>query len=461
MVLAVTLCEHERMRFEGPVTGGQRGRPWGSPLVDLASEGYVEEEWFLDGDATTYELVPGADASTDGRWDTEPTGTLPYRTRVLVRRPEDPARCNGTVVVSWSNVSSGFELLQWEGPETRAGGYVTVHVSAQRVGLTGYKADPRGLHAWDPERYGSLSIPTDAASYGIFADAIRLVAPASAAMGLLPGYDIRRLVATGASQSAGRLHTYVNGVHQHTGLVDGYILDVYAGTGAPITRMSAAGGATGYNAGRLRDDLGVEIMHTNSETETLAYAPLRHPDTEQFVFWEIAGMAHGGASEATMLAKNERDWGFPYGPPVERPAGLVMNDLDKQPVEDASLSWMHRWLADGARPPSIPKIEIAGDPPEIVRDEHGIARGGLRLPAVDVPTATLSGTNDGSRMVQLVGEKIEFTPEQLRALYPSPAEYLARFRSAADTAVAAGYLLPRDADAMVAEAEAAARRWPS
>jgi hypothetical protein len=275
-------------------------------------------------------------------------------------------------------------------------------------------------------------------------------------MGLLPGYDVRHVIATGASQSAGRLHTYVNGVHQHVGLVDGYLFDVYAGTGAPITRMSAEGAPRSYPAGRLRDDLGVEIMHTNSETETLAYAQLRRPDTDHFVFWEIAGVAHGGASEATMVAKNARDWGFPSGPPVERPADLVMNDLDKQPVEDASLAWMHRWLSDGSRPPSLPTIALTGEPPTIVRDAHGIAKGGLRLPAVDVPVATLSGTNDGSLMVQLVGRKTSFSSEQLRALYADHIAYVARFRSAADAAVAAGYLLTRDADAMVADADAAA-----
>ena len=401
----------------GPVTGGRCDRPWGSPLVDLASVGYVEEEWFLEGDAITYELVGGTEPTTDGRWHTEATGSLPYRTRVLVRRPEARARFNGTVVVSWSNVSAGFEILQWEGPETWASGSVTVHVSAQRVGLTGYKADPRGLVAWDPERYGALSIPSDAASYGIFSDATSLVVP-GAATGLLPGFDVRRVIATGASQSAARLHTYVNGVHQHVGLVDGYILDVYSGIGAPITRMSAGDGAARYPAGHLRDDLGVPIMHTNSETETLSYAPLRGPDTEHFVFWEIAGMAHGGASEGVMVAKNARDWGFPYGAPVDRPPDLVVNDLDKQPVEDASLSWMHRWLADGTRPPSLPAIELAGEPPQIVRDADGIAKGGLRLPAVDVPIATRSGTNAGSLMVQLVGSKTRFAPERLRELYP-------------------------------------------
>jgi hypothetical protein len=439
--------------IEGPITGGSHGGPSGSPLVDLAALGYVEEELFLTGEATTYDVVAGTEATTDGRWQTEATGSLPYRTRVLVRRPLDPAHFNGTVVVSWNNVSAGFDILQWEGPETFERGYATVGVSAQRVGLTGYKADPRGLLAWDAARYGTLSIPSDAASYGIFADAVRLVAP-GAVDGLLPGYAVQRVIATGASQSAMRLHTYLNGVHPHVGLVDGYIFDVYAGNGAPLTRASAEGAVT-IAPGQLRDDTGALVLHTNSETEALPHAPLRRPDDERFVYWETAGMAHGGASELVTDAKNLRDWGVPVGAPVDRPAHIVANILDKQPVEDASLASMQRWLTEGTPPPSLSPIEVGGDPLDIVRDEHGIARGGLRLPQVDVPIATLSGSNDGPRLVQLVGMATPFPPERLRELYADHDDYVRRFRVAADAAVAAGYLLPLDAATMIAEAEAA------
>jgi hypothetical protein len=424
-------------------------------LLDLTTVGYVEEEWLLAGDAVTYDFRPGSGPSAESRWDTEATGTLPYRTRAVVRRPADPARCNGTVVVSWNNVSAGFEMLQWEGPETWAEGYITVGVSAQRVGLHGYKADPRGLVAWDPERYGTLDIPSDAASYGIFATAIGLVAPGRAEGGMLPGFDVRRVIAIGASQSAMRLHTYVNGVHPHVGGVDAFLLDVYGGVGAPIARRSADPDAAMYPAGALRDDTGVPLMITNSETEATQFATLRQPDHDRYVYWEIAGMAHGGASGLITAAKNTRDWGFPLEPPVDRPTGLIPNELDKQPVEDASLHRVHHWLVDGVRPPSVAPIEVRGEPPEIVRDEHGIARGGLRLPQVEVPIATLSGLNDGSRMVQLVGSKRDFTPEELRALYPDHTIYVERFSAATTAAVNAGYLLSRDAENMVREAEGA------
>ena len=37
-------------------------------------------------------------------------GRFPYRTRMIVRRPADPADFNGTVVVEWQNVKAQFDL---------------------------------------------------------------------------------------------------------------------------------------------------------------------------------------------------------------------------------------------------------------------------------------------------------------------------------------------------------------
>src|SRR5262249_40429549 len=79
-----------------PITGGSRGWPFGAAIGDLESFGYIEEEWFLEGEATTYDFVPGTEASFDGRWEIEAVGAVPYRTRMLIRRPVDPARANGT-----------------------------------------------------------------------------------------------------------------------------------------------------------------------------------------------------------------------------------------------------------------------------------------------------------------------------------------------------------------------------
>ena len=83
----------------GPIVGAQA--PWGAPIDDLAALGYVVEEYQLEGTLSGYELRDGTDASLDGRWEVEPYGEAPYRTRLLVVRPAQPERFNGTVVVNW------------------------------------------------------------------------------------------------------------------------------------------------------------------------------------------------------------------------------------------------------------------------------------------------------------------------------------------------------------------------
>ena len=76
-----------------------------------------------------------------------------------------------------------------------------VGVSAQRAGVNGPPFVPgfsQPLTVWDPARYGTLDIPDDDASYGIFTAAARL-ARAGALTGGSPG-DV--LIASGSSQSS-------------------------------------------------------------------------------------------------------------------------------------------------------------------------------------------------------------------------------------------------------------------
>jgi len=131
-----------------------------------SSTSYPEE-------ALTYEC-DGA-CGTDGRWRIREADRVPFRTRILVRRPEDPDRFNGFVSLAWSNVSGGFEVISDADDSFYAAGGVFIAVSAQAVGVHGYRVDPNGLQVWDPDRYGSLSIPTDDASYDILTKIARLV----------------------------------------------------------------------------------------------------------------------------------------------------------------------------------------------------------------------------------------------------------------------------------------------
>src|SRR3954447_20851684 len=58
----------------------------------LELHGYVEEEFFVQGSANRYNTAP----QTTG---TIADGDHPYKTRIVVRRPADAKRFNGTVLV--------------------------------------------------------------------------------------------------------------------------------------------------------------------------------------------------------------------------------------------------------------------------------------------------------------------------------------------------------------------------
>jgi hypothetical protein len=447
--------------IQGPVTGGDHGWAFGHPVFDLAERGYVEEEFFLSGDATTYRPADGAEFGRDGVWAAEPAGAQPFTTRLLVYRPADPAAFNGTVVVCWNNVTAGYELFHGESPEILEGGYAFVGATVQRVGVHGFAADPQGLAAWDPGRYGSLSIPADECSYDIFSQVGRAVGAQRDRSGPDPlgGLDVRQVIAIGASQSAGRLSTYVNAIHPLGRVFDGFILQIYFGAGTPleggnITVSPAAGTRPRLPRGvNLLRELDVPVMVVNTELEAQACLPVRQPDTERFVGWEAAGLTHVAAqSQALRNIKYERE----FGAKPELPEH--MNRIAITPYYDAALHHMRRWAEGGTPPPSQPLIEFAGDG-SVVRDEHGIARGGVRLPQVLAPVATNSSiplTTDFSGALR--GSNQPFPAAELDKLYGDEAGYLARFGEAVQQAVDAGVMLPRDAEPATAEAAQEYRR---
>jgi hypothetical protein len=448
--------------LEGPIKGGKHGWAFGRPILDLAAHGYVEEEFFIAGDATTYRPVAGTEWGRDGIWHAEPKGTMPFKTRFLVYRPADPTAFNGTVVVCWNNVTAGYELFHGESPEVLEGGYAWVGASVQRAGVHGFPANPQGLVAWDEARYGELSIPSDEGSYDVFAQVGRAVGPRRDRLGVDPlgGLDVKRVLAIGASQSAGRLATYVNAIHPIERVFDGFMLQIYFGAGAPLegdrilVPSERPAGTRMLRGANLIRELDVPAMVVNSELEAIACYRVRQPDTARFVTWEAAGTTHVSAqTQRVRNAKYERDFGVAPGLPES------MNRISLTPNYDAALHHLSRWADGGAPAPSQPLIEFAGEKPEVVRDEHGVAKGGIRLPQADAPVATNSCipvTNDFAGSLR--GSNHPFGAAKLEALYGGEAKYLAAFERAAARAVEAGVMLPRDVAPAVEEAAREHRR---
>jgi hypothetical protein len=123
------------------------------------------------------------------------------------------------------------------------------------------------------------------------------------------------------------------------------------------------------------------------------------------------------------------------------------------PVVDAALHHVDRWLRDGTAPPPQPLIDFEGQPPAVVRDADGIARGGIRLPPVAVPVAHNSAIQKSPDVfARLMGSHEPFSDERLHELYATREEYLARFEQATRAAEATSVILPRDVAALAEEA---------
>jgi alpha/beta hydrolase family protein len=125
-------------------------------------------------------------------------------------------------------------------------------------------------------------------------------------------------------------------------------------------------------------------------------------------------------------------------------------------VVKAGLHALTKWVRDGTVPPQSPAIEL-GDPAAadpVVRDESGNAKGGIRIPEVEAPTATLDGRrNDVANAAPgaqnfcfLFGHTIAFDAAKLKSLYATHQAFVDRFTKAVDALEKSGYLLKPEAD---------------
>lgn len=432
----------------------------GLASYDLKSVGYVVEEYFLKGTAQGYRLV-GA-ATPDGKWSVEPAATAPFVTRIVVVRPADPKKFNGTAAVEWLNVTGGQDVgpdWSFTHRELMRSGYVYVGVSAQKVGVEGGNsmAGPSGgLKKMKPERYGPLTHPGDAYAFDMFTQAGQVVRGGSVLSGLKP----KRVLALGESQSAGFLTTYVNAIDPVAKAFDGFFIHSRFGA-APLPDAVRQGAPTVV---KYRPDLRVPVMTLIAETDLIGggmngYWTASQPDNAKLRVWEIPGTAH---ADVYMFVVAGSDSGIApieklaplWKPPTMTIVGKLAKPMNAAPqhhyVAQAALAGLETWVRTGKAPPSPPRMEIvmgaAGSPPTLSLDANGNAKGGIRTPWQDVPTAKLSGFgNSGNPFAFLLGSTEAYDAETLKRLYPGgKAQYLKAFDAALAKSVKAGFILPAD-----------------
>ena len=429
---------------------GLRGFGMWDSWYDLAAFGYEEQEYLVSGTAV--------DASG---------ASQPYTTRIIVTRPIDAADFNGTVLLDWVNVTAQFENAVDSletGPMLLREGFAFVHVSAQAAGLNGIPLTPK---MWDPVRYAAISHPGDAWSFDMFsqiAQAFRSPPGGGSLdpMGDLGVASVEHVLATGQSQSALRLRTYVGQWlpdHQNAvGLIEGVLIHGDVGAAKPFP-----------------NPLSVKVINLLSDFEAVDDGFDPATADPLYRLWEVAGTGHSGyfighqsvaghgprvllaapkqpkaQYDATILAAGN------YGERVEPELLACIVAGSTMPMRYATSSALHqlrRWVEGGPAPDNGPRFQFAAG--ALAHDEHQNTLGGIRLPPIDVPVASYLSTT-----CALGGLTLPFTDLQLQQLYGTHAEYFGLMADRTDAAVAGGWILPEDAVDQMTRACAAKVRFP-
>jgi hypothetical protein len=281
------------------------------------------------------------------------------------------------------------------------------------------------------------------------------------------GYSVHRLFHAGQSQQGGSMVTYASAFHFPVN--DGYF--VHAASSARSINFGPScenpesppfPDCTPRLQGDdrlVRTDLPVPVYHANSEQDIDGRPVARQADTPTFRYYEIAGGSHNTVHKDIEI--------IPAG--VLGPDPIFLEDLCAFPLNttadgpifqsfvlNALWNNLQHQVRSGVQPPAgvLMDTDATG---AVLRDEFGNGLGGIRLPEIEVPTATYVPGNAadpslppllqfiGNLACRLSGSVVHFDSATLDELYPTPGSFIGpRF---AQTAQLQGdrFLLARDA----------------
>lgn len=463
----------------GPLAVTSASHPFNSTLFDrtprdLGDDGYVEEEFLIDGSANIYDWLP------DGSLATIADG--PYESRILLRRPARRSAFSGNVVVEMLNPTSLHDLdIVWAAAQEHF-----IRDGDIWVGLTVKPSSITALKTFDAGRYSTMSMAnpvaprcaattwsgaTAATENGLAWDIVSQVGAllkSSAADNPLRGFDVKHQFLTGYSQTAGYQTTYINAIAPHATLADGQpIYDGHlpiAGANFPVPiNQCAPRPAPGSSRWVIQTPGRVPVIALQTLSDFYAQGGFysRRADSTgkagNYRLYEVAGAGHVWATQvayapgAADLVRSgfSADWWDPY---CERPVTTF-------PLEYAingAFANMTRWVDRGKPAPIAERIAVtdpASPSAAVVRDAFGNAVGGLRTPAVDVPRAAYFGTTPGTGTCQtLWGHEEALSKAQMAALYPGPKDYARALKRSAASLERDRWITKEDARALVKQA---------
>jgi Alpha/beta hydrolase domain len=387
-----------------------------------AKYGYEAKEYFVSG------------TTSNGQ---------PYKTRIVIRKPKDNSKFNGLILAESMHPSGN----PWV--------YHFVQVYAMSTGLIGLEmltGASAGLVANNEARYKDLSIPNGAAN-DIIAQVGALV-KSNHKDNPLNGLNVRKMVLTGSSASAGVATQYLTNAHMAMRLAD--MKPIYDG----FMPTSSNGQMPALDVPTILVPTMREVFQGRGTTQ---------PDNDKLRVYEFAGMAHIDSRVAGAYYPDPCKYSI-----SRYPMGAMMAvGVDK----------LFAWVDKGSVPTHADRYYVDFNPdnkPELDRahgsllalDEFGNVKGGIRNTYVDVPTKSFHAPNEGANppvadanpwianrgvdgINQLCGlgnYEMALTKEQLKKLYKTPKEYQSKVAKRYDELVKEGWALPVYRDMVLAEA---------
>jgi hypothetical protein len=276
---------------------------------------------------------------------------------------------------------------------------------------------------------------------------------------VLGGLQPQRLIATGESQSAGRLVTYLDGVHPSAQVYDGFMVHSRGAGGARLTQPPLPDVPVPSPL-QIRNDLDVPVFVVEAEGDVVnSNLGARQPNTALFRSWELAGTSHADAYTVNVgfndIGNSQgafQMFGFMRNP-LAVGCGKPINAGPHHWLLQAAFHHLDAWVRTGVAPPVGTPLDVVSTTPVVLaRDAQGNALGGVRSPQVDSPVATLDSRNTGAGFCLLFGSTTPLTPQQLVALYPTHSDFVTAWLASLTNAVQGGFILPLDASELYAAA---------
>ena len=403
---------HNLGRITGP------GAMYPSPAISVVPDApkvedfpYVTEEYYVEGTAKD----------------------VPYRTRIIVRRPTDPNTFSGVVVAEALHAGGRSLVFEWSRVSilTRHHMFVEIVHSPANINL---------LKTFNAERYGSFRIEMGQTN-DVIAQVGMLI---KSGTGPFAGYRVQKVTLMGTSASSGTVRNYLAD-HPKLRLANGGpIFDGFL--------------LTSTNGNTPLPVVDVPMIQMPTQTEVVTWAAkgiaYRRPDSDEpvnrFRLYEVAGMPHNNSRENP---------GFQGDP-----CTLPVTDFPAGAFTALGLNYLVDWITTGNTPPHAPPIAVdqntENDGSPLALDEYGNAKGGIRNVWVDVPTATngvfgKGKTDAQDRLCQLAGTKVPLPEATLKKLYPNKNDYATKVEGRLKDLVAQGWFLPEYVDMVLRDARAA------